>query len=89
MALAPVPPARDNHTYPASVVVSISLDPSTGLVAAPAKTRPKRRYYDAPGAAQLSLVEHALCALDPAVSLARDYRHHTGFHYTDELNSPA
>lgn len=63
-------------------------DSSTGPAApansTPAKARSKKRYYDAPGAAQLSLVEHALCALDPAVSLARDYRHHTGFHYTDD-----
>ncbi len=63
----------------------VSSAATASLTGPPTSTKRKaRRYYDAPGAAQLSLVEHALCALDPAVSLARDYRHHTGFHYTDE-----
>jgi len=35
------------------------------------------------GIAQLSLVEHALCALDPALSLVGGYQHQTGYFYTD------
>jgi len=38
------------------------------------------------GLAQLSLIEHALCSLDPALSLRQNYRHETGYFYTRDGN---
>lgn len=35
------------------------------------------------GLAQLSIIEHALCSLDPALSLVAGYQHKTGYFYTD------
>lgn len=48
-------------------------------------SKPTHRWHPRPrsGIAQLSLVEHALCALDPAISLVAGYRNETGFFYTD------
>jgi hypothetical protein len=52
-------------------------------VAGNAKNIQQRHPRPRSGIAQLSLVEHALCALDPALSLVGGYEHQTGYFYTD------
>src|SRR5712691_9553124 len=50
----------------------------------PVARRPAGRVQRMPsGRAQLSLVEHALCPLDPAVSLRDHLVHETTYGYTD------
>jgi hypothetical protein len=53
---------------------------------APPPARPSRWRASAnkrSGLAQLSIIEHALCSLDPALSLVGGYQHTTGYFYTD------
>lgn len=50
----------------------------------PIKCRRTQRTFGRAGLAQLSLVEHALCSLDTAKSLVRDYHRETGYYYTDQ-----
>lgn len=45
--------------------------------------RPLRTREQRSGLAQLSIIEHALCSLDPALSLVAPYQHKTGYFYTD------
>jgi hypothetical protein len=56
----------------------------TGTSSAPTRfSGLKRSIRDAAGRAQLSLVEHALCPLDPAVSLREHLVHETAYGYRD------
>jgi hypothetical protein len=56
------------------------MNDPTPAVTSPAR-RPRRNYH---GRAQLSLVEHALCPLDPANSLVLNLMHETSYEYTDK-----
>ncbi len=55
-----------------------TLNPPSANPSRPTRTREQRS-----GLAQLSIIEHALCSLDPALSLVAPYQHKTGYFYTD------
>ena len=55
-----------------------ALNPPPANSSQPTRTRGQRS-----GLAQLSIIEHALCSLDPALSLVAPHQHKTGYFYTD------
>jgi hypothetical protein len=71
--------------YPRGAILPRDMAPLPRQSSRPPSTRRHftRSFYESVGLAQLSVVEHALCPLDPAAGMTPNLRHRARYHYTD------